>query len=147
MRTGKLTALAVRKQTRPGGYGDGGLWLQVRDGGRRTWVLRFMLNGRSREMGLGAEADVPLADARELRRAGQGAGMTFRDVALLYIAAHEGTWRNDKHRAQWGSTLDAYAYPVLGSLPCPPWTRAPCCASWSRSGAKSRRRPRGCAGA
>jgi integrase len=141
MRTGKLTALAVRKLVKPGRYGDGGgLWLQVREGGRRSWLLRYMLAGRAREMGLGAEADVSLAEARELarearklaragrdpieqrrelRRAGQGAGMTFRDVALLYIAAHEGTWRNDKHRAQWTSTLETYAYPVLGSLPVP----------------------------
>ncbi len=141
VRTGKLNALTVRRITRPGRYGDGGgLWLQVRDAGRRSWLLRYMLAGRAREMGLGAEADVSLAEARELarearklarsgvdpiehrrelRRAGQGSGMTFRDVALLYIAAHEGTWRNAKHRAQWTSTLDAYAYPVLGSLPVP----------------------------
>lgn len=139
MRTGKLTTLMVRKLTKPGRYGDGGgLWLQVRDGGRRSWLLRYMLDGRARQMGLGAEADVPLAEARDLarearklarsgvdpieqrrerRRAGQGAGMTFRDVAQLYIAAHEATWRNDKHRAQWTSTLDTYAHPVLGGLP------------------------------
>jgi integrase len=30
---------------------------------------------------------------------------------------HEGTWRNDKHRAQWKSTLEAHAFPKLGSRP------------------------------
>lgn len=39
---------------------------------------------------------------------------TFRTVAELYIAAHEAGWRNPKHRAQWPSTLGAYAYPKIG---------------------------------
>jgi hypothetical protein len=33
-----------------------------------------------------------------------------------YIAAHEGSWRNAKHRAQWKSTLETYAYPTIGDL-------------------------------
>ena len=43
--------------------------------------------------------------------------MTFRDVAEAYIAAHEASWRNAKHRQQWSATLATYAYPVLGDLP------------------------------
>lgn len=42
--------------------------------------------------------------------------MTFRDVAAAYIAAHETSWRNAKHRQQWTNTLDTYAYPILGDL-------------------------------
>lgn len=42
--------------------------------------------------------------------------MTFRDVAASYIAAHESSWRNAKHRQQWSNTLETYAYPVLGDL-------------------------------
>jgi hypothetical protein len=49
--------------------------------------------------------------------AAQARNKTFRDVASLYIAAHEPGWRNAKHRAQWVSTLEAYAHPVMGSLP------------------------------
>ena len=141
MRTGKLNALTVKRLTAPGRYGDGGgLWLQVRDAGRRSWLLRYMLAGQARSMGLGSVEDVSLAEARdlarearklaragvdpiaqrrEMRRAGHGQGMTFKDVALLYVASHEGTWRNAKHRQQWTSTLDAYAHPILGSLPVP----------------------------
>lgn len=141
MRTGKLTALAVRKLTRPGRYGDGGgLWFHVRENGARSWSLRYVRDGQAHEMGLGAEADVTLAEARELarenrrllregidpigrrrelRQAGRGAGVTFRGVAALYLTAHEASWRNDKHRAQWRSTLDAYAHPVLGDMPVP----------------------------
>jgi hypothetical protein len=29
------------------------------------------------------------------------AGVTFRQCAGRYIAAHEASWRNAKHRAQW----------------------------------------------
>ena len=31
---------------------------------------------------------------------------TFAEVADAYIAAHEATWRNAKHRQQWRNTLD-----------------------------------------
>jgi integrase len=43
--------------------------------------------------------------------------ITFRQVAEEYIAANAAGWRNPKHRAQWYSTLAAYAYPHLGHLP------------------------------
>ena len=72
---GKFTALDVKRLTTPGRFGDGGgLWLQVRavkkpsspDGKviHKSWLLRFMLNGRSREMGLGSADLVSLAEAR-----------------------------------------------------------------------------------
>jgi integrase len=43
-------------------------------------------------------------------------GKTFRDVAELYLAAHEAGWRNAKHRQQWENTLRDYAHPHLGDL-------------------------------
>jgi hypothetical protein len=49
-------------------------------------------------------------------QAAQARAMTFRDVAALYIAAHEAGWSNTKHRAQWSSTLAAYAFPHMGKL-------------------------------
>lgn len=139
MRSGKLTALTIRKLTKPGRYGDGGnLYLDVKPSGTRAWTFRFtMPGGKPREMGLGGEADVPLAEARErarearrliqagrdpidardqARKEAAGQGVTFRDVAALYVAAHEDTWRNAKHRAQWTSTLDTYAFPILGGM-------------------------------
>lgn len=42
---------------------------------------------------------------------------TFRDVAGLYIGAHEAGWRNAKHRAQWRTTLETYAFPHIGDMP------------------------------
>jgi integrase len=43
--------------------------------------------------------------------------VTFREAADAYIASHEAAWANPKHRAQWGSTLDAYVHPHFGDVP------------------------------
>ncbi len=116
--------------------GDG-LWLQVRDAEHKSWLLRFTLAGRAREMGLGSLDLVSLAEAREaalearrLLREGidpldrrkkeqaearADAAPTFREVAAFYMDAHSAGWRNAKHRTQWSSTLEAYAYPVFGN--------------------------------
>ena len=65
-RIGKLSALAVSRAKVPRYYGDGGgLWLQVSNAGTKSWVFRFTLHGRSREMGLGALHTISLAEARE----------------------------------------------------------------------------------
>src|SRR5690606_23866471 len=39
---------------------------------------------------------------------------TFEECGREYIWSHESSWTNDKHRAQWTSTLKAYVYPVIG---------------------------------
>ena len=50
---GKLSAVAVSKKKKPGLYGDGdGLSLQIAKGGSKSWIYRFMLNGKARSMGL-----------------------------------------------------------------------------------------------
>jgi integrase len=63
-----LTPLAV-KNAKPGRHADGsGLHLLVKPSGARSWVFRFMLNGKSRDVGLGAAAGgdaLSLADARD----------------------------------------------------------------------------------
>lgn len=125
----------------PGLHHDGrGLYLQVKRGGR-SWVLRYMLNGRARHMGLGPYPDVTLAEARkaatecrsllrdgvdpiEMRQRRRQAAIleaaqaiTFEECASRLIDAHKAGWRNAKHAAQWSSTLETYAYPVIGSLP------------------------------
>ena len=42
---------------------------------------------------------------------------TFRQVADLYMAAHEAGWRNPVHRKQWRSTLEAHVMPEFGDKP------------------------------
>ncbi len=66
MAAGKLSALKVKALTAPGRYGDGaGLWLQVRDAQHRSWLLRYAVGGKARQMGLGPFPQVSLAEARE----------------------------------------------------------------------------------
>lgn len=160
----RLTARTVASLTQPGKYSDGGgLYLSVRPGGSRQWVVRYMLAGRRQEMGLGAVDDVPLAEARRMagecraqlargenpldvrraaREAEQAAGSgrearTFAAVRDAVLAGRVAGLRNDKHRAQWRSTLETYAAPlnaldvadvqvehVLGVLQ-PLWQRVP----------------------
>jgi integrase len=42
--------------------------------------------------------------------------ISFEQAAQQYFDAHEKQWKNAKHRAQFLSTLRAYAYPVIGKL-------------------------------
>jgi Arm DNA-binding domain len=71
---GKSTVVGVKaakydpsKGGRPIRLGDGGgLYLQVSSGRGKSWLFRFMLDGRSREMGLGSFEFTGLAEARQL---------------------------------------------------------------------------------
>jgi len=121
-------------------HDGGGLYLQITDTDARSWVYRFAVAGRRRDMGLGPFPAVTLAaarraatDARALVKAGQdpisardadrarqrlqeARGVTWDQAVEQFIAAHEKTWRNAKHRQQWRNTLATYAGPVLGGL-------------------------------
>ncbi len=137
----RLSALAVNRASEPRYYPDGdGLYLQVSSTGTKSWIYRYSNGGRSREMGLGSLAALSLSDARarakecrqqrlmgvdplEAKRASvtrkkleAAKAITFSDAATKYIAAHEASWSNEKHRAQWKSTLETYASPVIGTL-------------------------------
>ncbi|MFN4040060.1 MAG: Arm DNA-binding domain-containing protein [Brevundimonas sp.] len=51
----------------PGMYADGGgLYLQVSRSGSKSWIFRYAMEGREREMGLGPLHTVSLSEAREL---------------------------------------------------------------------------------
>lgn len=127
---GHLTARKV-ETAKPGKYGDGAnLYLLVSKTGARKWVLRFTLRGKSKEMGLGSAASVPLADAREraatarrmiavgldpiMERKREGGIPTFGEVADEVREALSAGFRNEKHKAQWKSTLETYAASLRG---------------------------------
>jgi len=143
---GRLTALKVDRVKAPNLYLDGaGLYLQVTgDGGElvaKSWVYRYMLRGKSHDMGLGSLSALGLADARteatrwrrvrqegrdpiETRKAERARAalaaveaIVFRDCSEKYIDANEVAWKSTKHRALWRSTLKRYAEPVIGALP------------------------------
>lgn len=139
----ELAALKVNRLTKPGIHfvgGVDGLALQVLATGGRTWILRKMIAGKRRDMGLGGYPDVTLAGAREKarqmrelvdqgidpiedRRAKRAAlaaerakAMTFAQCVAAYLDAHGDGWKNAKHRQQWVNTLDTYAGPIIGNL-------------------------------
>lgn len=125
---GNLTARKV-ETAKPGKYGDGGnLYLIVAPTGTRKWVLRFTWRGRPKEMGLGGATAVSLSDARERaaaarRKVAQGINPiedrkrdngipTFGEMADSVREALSAGFRNEKHKAQWKSTLETYAAPL-----------------------------------
>jgi integrase len=137
----KLKSVAVAKLG-PGLHSDGnGLYLSVGRNGSRSWVFRFMREGRAREMGLGSSGAVGLADARlkaqdarkllaggtdpinardavrEARRIEEAKGVTFDRCADAFIESHRAGWKNAKHAAQWTATIRTYASPHIGRLP------------------------------
>jgi integrase len=126
--SGKLTARKVQT-AKPGKYSDSGnLYLIVAETGTRKWVLRFTWYGKAKEMGLGSATSVPLADARERaaearrkiarglnpidERKRDGDIPTFGQMADEVVKALSPGFRNDKHKAQWKSTLETYAAPL-----------------------------------
>jgi integrase len=138
----------------PGRHAVGGvpgLLLQVPDPNKalkdgkvrtsRVWVLRYSLNGRRRDQGLGGYPEVGLAEARDRARkarasvfdgqdpialkrtaksaiaAASAASVTFRQAAEDYIATRQSGWKDGgKSADQWRSTLEAYAMPICGDL-------------------------------
>jgi integrase len=140
----ELGALQVQKLAAVPGLhfvgGVHGLALQVASAGAKSWILRMVVGGKRREMGLGPYPEITLAkardkarEARELVRGGidpiqrqreaasalraaVAKALTFDDCANSYISAHEAGWRNVKHAQQWRNTLKTYATPAFGSL-------------------------------
>lgn len=142
-RAPELNALAVSRLSEPGLHfvgGVAGLALQITPGGSRSWVVRVRVAGKPREMGLGGFPTVTLAMAREKaramrelvesgvdpiedRRAKRAAllaerarNVTFQWAAEEFIRDKSPEWRNPKHAAQWGATLETYAYPTIGQM-------------------------------
>jgi len=119
-----LNAKRVQNLSEPGRYADGnGLYLIVDPSGAKRWVLRTVVRGRRRDMGLGSLKTVSLADARQLAQGYRGVArsggdpLANRNDATATIPSfeeaawtvHEGLrpgWKNPKHAAQWIKTLE-----------------------------------------
>lgn len=143
-----LTTKTVDKLIRlgnPGLTSDGqSLYLKVTKTGNASWIFRFKLNGRSRDMGLGSYPEVSLAQARdatanarrqtiegidplEARKTEQAAivaeeirqqalAVPFRLLSSQFIESHKPSWKSAKHAQQWENTMRTYAYPVIGDM-------------------------------
>jgi hypothetical protein len=125
----ELTDKWVLQAKIPGRFADGnGLYLVVDPSGAKRWVLRTVINGRRRDMGLGSNQLVSLKDAREqavkyrnIARAGgdpiaerkraKVVAPTFSEAASTVHFGRK--WKNAKHRNQWISSLKIYVFPRL----------------------------------
>jgi hypothetical protein len=137
-----LTVKRLAKCTAPGRYGDGqGLYLQVGRTGGRAWLLRYVVRGRERWMGLGPLHEFTLDEARdrarkarqqlrdgtdplEARAASRAAHaledakrITFKDASQKYFDQHSPKWKSARHREQFLSAMEMYVYPNIGRLP------------------------------
>ena len=131
----KLTAMTVKKLSKPGKYADGNnLYLQIDISGARRWILRLTVGHRRRDMGLGSTMIVSLEEARQLARLYRGIAKSGGDpflerqkergfkVTFAYCAqkVHElnkPTWKNEKFALQWYSSLENHVLPKIGELP------------------------------
>lgn len=127
-----LTAQLVKNLSAPGEYCDGnGLYLRVNPSGSRQWVQRIVIRGKRSELGLGGYPLVSLAEARaaalENRKLAQSGGdplaekrrtreiPTFEAAARSVHEMHGPTWRNEKHRKDFITSLELYAFPKIGA--------------------------------
>ena len=140
----ELGAVQVKRLTKPGLHSVGGvagLCLQVKESGARSWILRVKVGSKRRDFGLGGYPDVTLGAARdgaraareqirqgidpvEARKAARAALMsaqakelTFEQAALLCYKSKAPAFRNIKHSADWISSVNRYAVPIIGNLP------------------------------
>ncbi len=138
----ELGAMEVARRTTPGTHFVGGvvgLALQVTPTGARSWVLRYAVGRKRRELGLGSYPSISLAGAREAARrareqlregidpidearakrsalaAAVAGALTFDQCAAKYIAAHEKAW-SARHAAAWRASLAQHASPVIGNM-------------------------------
>lgn len=137
----RLSAKTVESKRKPGYYADGGgLYLQVSPSGSKSWIFRYMILGKAREMGLGSLNSISLAEARaevgrwrkvlqekrdplefrkdEHRRIAleNAKGSSFLECAEQFIEAHKAEWKNKKSPDQWRNTLTSYCGPVFGNM-------------------------------
>lgn len=144
MKRAQLSAVKIKAKMAAGTYHDGqGLMLVVREAdvnnpgtGPRSWILRLQVNGKRRDYGLGSGFDVGLAEAREKaaeirrlvkagrdpigeKRAARRAALTIPSFKAAAEKAHgeqQASWRNEKHRQDWLSSLRLYAFDKLGDI-------------------------------
>ncbi len=138
----RLNALQVARLAKSGMYPDGGnLYLQVSATGSKSWLFRYAVGGKERQMGLGGLTTFTLSEARQRakeqrklladgidplfikresqlqRRLSDANIITFDRAAAAFIESHSPGWKNIKHGDQWRNTLATYASPVFGALP------------------------------
>lgn len=126
-----LMAAKVKALQEPGKYRDGsnGLLLRIAPGGSKQWVQRITIEGKRRDLGLGAFSHVSLAQARQkaaenksdvangrnpLAEKHRAQVPTFREAARIVYEAHIPRWKNSQWIGSWWKVLERHALPHLG---------------------------------
>ncbi len=136
-----LSAAFCRNVTEPKLHADGnGLFLVVAPTGGKSWILRTRYAGKRPEIGLGSFSEISLADAREraadirklarkgidprdwkthmeAEEQGRSSAPTFAACVPQVMRKVSAELSNPKHIAQWTSTLEKFANPIIGDLP------------------------------
>ena len=129
----KLTTKFIENITKAGKYYDQhGLFLHVRPSGAKKWLQRYTIKGRRREIGLGSAKVVTVAQARRnaynnLILVSEGIDPiedkkkdkripNFEAAARSVYDVNLPTWSNAKHASQFITTLETYAFPVIGNI-------------------------------
>jgi integrase-like protein/Arm domain-containing DNA-binding protein len=93
--------------------GLGGLTkVTLADARKKAADARLLLSDGHDPLGLRQEEEAKRITEEKLAAA---RGMTFDKCAEAYIAAHEPSWRNEKHKQQWRNTIKSYVTPVFGN--------------------------------
>jgi hypothetical protein len=106
----------------PKSYSDGGgLWLEVRPSGGRSWLFLSSKGGKQKWMGLGPYPDVPLAEARdkalELRRKllrGEGLALksetpTFAKATEQFLITNKNNCKRSELGLEWHNQIKRHA--------------------------------------
>lgn len=121
--------------------GAPGLLIQVTPKNAKSWIVRTMVGEKRREIGLGSYPEISLAQARldaaEIKKkvkagidpvserrenrlkiiAQQKRGLAFKTATERYLSNNKiESFRNEKHKRQWRSTLEQYANIAIGDM-------------------------------
>lgn len=116
--------------------GVSGLHLNLTATGARSWILRTMVTGKRKDIGIGSAHEVGLGQARDRARAvkdqiwrgedpvrsrkaleaAEARNLTFSEAVKKYLDSKLSEFKNLKHRQQWENTLATYATPIIGEL-------------------------------
>lgn len=129
-----LTQRALEKETTPGRYHDShGLHLKISPSGTKAWILRYQIDGKRHDLGLGAFPDVSLSAARKaamearvkinngydplaLKRQQAASAITVETEVLDMIERYRAGW-SEKHASQWINSMRDHVFPYIGSMP------------------------------
>jgi integrase len=100
-----------------------GLYLYVAATGLKSWRYNYQESGKQKTQTYGRYPLLGIADARRAHhefkyvKKTEATQKSFRDIAENWMRLHLPKLRNTKHQKQIASTLEQFAYPIIGDVP------------------------------